>query len=438
MRDHIVEGSETVEKVLREDLLFSRRGLFRATGLAASAWMAGRLGFDPLAWADVGPSAALPRFGAENKARIVVDAAGHGDFRELLPAVAALPRTGGSIFIRPGNYLLKGKTRHENPAPGLEWWTTVPLPSNVEIVGSGPARTILHGSAADNTVILGAYGAAGIRLRGFTLAGGGNPGYGFGLFNCSESSVENVVVFGGPRARALNTGIGAYGRGNRFVGCRVFGARSIGFELGYGDDGTVVENCVARGCAVGLEFDGWETLPPSLRPPTPGNKNIVISNGHFTNNSNSGIILVFCRSAEVANCALAANKFYGLAVVGTEPGQWANEPSPSLPGGMNVQCRGLAVLRNGSGRPGDAGVWLEGNGSSVFNSVFAGNRPNGVRIQGQRLELVNLRFRESANCVLNSGARASTLRGCHRDLQSTQRGIFPNPSGLTVIGSPGF
>lgn len=432
------DNPETSERDLKEEFFLSRRALFRAGRLAASAWMASRLARAPVTLARTEPTLGPPQFGAEKKARIVVDAAGHGDFRELLPAVNALPSTGGVIFIRPGNYLLKGKTRHENPAPGLEWWTTVPLPSNVSIVGSGAGKTILHGSATDNTVILGAYRARRIRLSGFTLAGGGNPGYGLGLFGCSESSVENVVVFGGPRPRALNTCIGAYGRGNHFMGCRVFGARSIGFELGYGDNGTVVENCVARNCAVGLELDGWESLPPSLRPPSPGNKDIVISNSHFVGNSNSGIILVFCRSAEVLRCTLADNKFYGLAVIPTEPGDWANQPSPSLPGGMRIHCQGLTVLRNGSGRPEDAGVWLQGNGSSIVNSVFVGNRPSGARIQGQRLALVNLRFQGSENCIFNSGARGSIVRGCHRNLQTTRKGIVPSSSGLRVIASPGF
>ena len=360
---------------------------------------------------------------------LIVAADGSGDYTDVIAAVAALPATGGHVYIRAGTYTLAGKHHLYKAASDLSGWITLNLPSSVVLQGEGPGITVLCGSAQDDTSIIGAFEQHNITLLDFTLEGGGNPGYGVSLNACDDCLVQNVVVdAAGPPA--LNTGIGAYGARNRYVGCTVTGAKVIGFELGYGDDGTEVAGCRASQCAFGVAFDPYPSLPPQLR--SGPNRHLRISNCEFSHNSNSGLQLCTCESAIVSNCVISDNGFFGIAVVPSGPGNWPQDPVPTDI--LQVLCSGLVVRNNGQKGSGQAGIWLNGNGSVITDTLFWGNQPNAVRMSGQHLVISNSTFIESQYCIWNDGVNGSMVAASVRDASSTGAALGGQTGGLDISG----
>lgn len=98
---------------------------------------------------------------------IVVANDGSGDYADLASGIAALPASGGMIFVKAGTYPIS---------------TTITTPvSNVRIVGAGPA-TVLQGDGASiyNILELGGGGEASIVIESLTFdwLDGTDPGAG--------------------------------------------------------------------------------------------------------------------------------------------------------------------------------------------------------------------------------------------------------------------
>jgi hypothetical protein len=361
----------------------------------------------------------------------IVVGPGSSDVPDLLTALERVPAQGGRIVIRAGTYTLQGGLPIPGADPRVMGAVTVPLFSNVTVEGEGPGLTVLTGVPGEGTNLLGAWQASGIVLRGFTLRGGGNGGYGLALFACSDCRVEDVEVEAYDPRGSLNTGIGAFGTRNRFVRCRVHGAKVLGFELGYGDDGTEVLDCHVSGCMFGLQFDGYGSLPPDLR--TGPNRNLRIVSCEFRYNG-LGLLLTSCASAVVADTALRNNDGYGMAMASLGAGRWQDEePFPAT--AMHVVATGLLVQGNGRGGAA-AGVRLQGTGSSVSSSLFLDNQGPAVLLEGSGLIVSGCSFPSGQVCVQNNGAPDAVVVGCTRDPAATEAGVVGNP--VTVVASPGF
>lgn|GEM_PF-5011594 len=353
---------------------------------------------------------------------------GSQDAPDLLTALATLPPTGGRVQLRAGTQVLKGGTRIPGTDPHVMGLVTAVLLSNVIVEGEGPGVTVLSGAAGEGTNLLGAWEQSGIVLRGFTLDGGGNGGYGIALFRCSDCLVEDVTVQANSPKGSLNTGIAEFGSRNRFVRCSVSGANVLGFELGYGDDGTEVISSSATGCPFGLQFDAYSSLPTNLRAGP--NKNLRIISCNFSGNSNVGLLLTSCESATVSNCVLRDNGSYGLAVASLGGGSFKQQPFPAA--GMHIVASGLIVSGNGTG------VRLQGTGSMVTGSVFWDNKAAGVLLEGTGLVVSGCSFPSGQDCVQNNGSSGCVIVGCTRDTSATRAGLVGGGSGVTVSASPGF
>jgi len=184
-----------------------------------------------LALADARPAAAV------DQERPVLNAL---DFAGIQEAVDRLPRTGGTVVVPAGTYVVPKKIR---------------LRSGVELRGEGIDRTLLVlADGANDHLISNAdlrAGNGGLIIRDLGLRGNAanqsDWSFGVRLVNVTDSLVENVEASDFAKD-GFYLGYNAENgvRDVRVVGCRAVGNRRYGLALKHGT-GNVVEGCTFEG-----------------------------------------------------------------------------------------------------------------------------------------------------------------------------------------------
>lgn len=299
-------------------------------------------------------------------AEIVVDPSGDGDFTSIPPALAAVASTGGTVFVKRGTYTLS--------APLV-------VPANTTLRGEGAKTIITIPNAANHNLI--EVLSADVTIQDLYVACNGDnqtyaQGNGVVIYgeNAKRVSVTNVTVHNSAAYGIVTfpSASGSFlGPDNVVIsGCKVFGARQEGIEIG-GATNVAVTGNVVRDCL------------------------------------NNGIYVWHNSGAKCESVAVTGNTVIGL--VGVYAGIAVGESAVV----KNITVSGNTVNGNG------AGVGLKAN---LANSVvFSGNSVHNVSSVG-----INI----SASVDVSVSGNSVRSAGSHGIYMGTSTGTISSNSLKTI------
>lgn len=318
---------------------------------------------------------------------------GGGDSAGIQRALAAASRSGGTVVLGRGTYLID---------------RTISVPSNVSIAGAGCGRTVLRRSGAGTgQIMFRLEGTRRASFRGLSFDYQGAPEFfraigfrGAGssdidiIGNCfnetrpstsrgdrwgielSASGVSrNIRILDNKVERGLQLTAGG-GRGLQNVTIRgndIRGAKANGIALSTTSNGASFDNIVIENNAI---YDAL-SIGIYLGPDKPSVRSGRFSNVRIANNTISGLRRKFAYGVFVR---AAAGGFSGLKVQGnTIDGRGSGETIAIRllddHGKATREFRGVDICGN-TGRNISRGVWLQAvNGANIGRNSMSGSRP---------------------------------------------------------------
>ncbi|RLJ08595.1 MAG: hypothetical protein DRP12_00070 [Candidatus Aenigmatarchaeota archaeon] len=146
-------------------------------------------------------------------ATVLVAADGSGSTTDIQEGINSLPSSGGVVYIKEGTYRID---------------EGIVVPSNVSLIGSGPA-TIVYLNDGANDHAIKCVGVSNVLISSLSVDGNG-----FG-----QTSTSHGIFFSGTTGSAVR-------------GCRVSGCRDEGIYFDENTTACSIEGCSVTDCSIGV------------------------------------------------------------------------------------------------------------------------------------------------------------------------------------------
>lgn len=313
-------------------------------------------------------------------ATVLVAADGSGEYTDIQSGINALPAAGGVVYIKDGTYTIS---------------STITIPSNVEIVGSG-WNTIVKLAAAANVDVFNnsdlTGGNSNIVIRDLAIDGNKanqtTAGYGIYLKNVTNSLVSNVYVHD------------CY-----FDGIR-FDTSAVGTTCS-----SVIENCYAK--SNGTKGISVRYLDYFL-----------ITGCISESNGDQGFWSSSARFVALVNCIALNNTEHGI-MPSYSSYDWviANCVSYGNTHGISLASAGRMSVMNCYCEANGHGITILVPDVTVTGCIINANTSNGINVDPTSNDIYNVVI--SDNIIKNNGS-GGTFRGIYLFHDSTSTYALTN------------